>query len=242
METSHEKATTIAVEVKTAVLKGYEAALTKARELLAALKVTDAASLSKCTEYALLADRKRKEVETLATETVRPLFTEEARIRALHKPLAEAFGKLHRAFVDAGARYKIEVEQKAQDERRRAEEALRAKEREEREAQERALKAKTDEERRAAEADAAKAFLEKQDIVVPTVAETLAEGSRVAAGTLHAGLVWTFELEDLAKVPREFLKLDEDAVEAALKRGVRTVEGLRIFQTVESGTRRRSGS
>jgi len=42
--------------------------------------------------------------------------------------------------------------------------------------------------------------------------------------------VWTFRVVDLAKVPREFLVLDEKKVRDAIKADVRFVDGLEIFQ------------
>lgn len=48
------------------------------------------------------------------------------------------------------------------------------------------------------------------------------------AGTRHG---WAFEVEDAAAVPREYLTLDESGIKAAIKRGVRSIPGLRIFET-----------
>lgn len=43
-------------------------------------------------------------------------------------------------------------------------------------------------------------------------------------------VIWTYELIDLSKVPREYLKLDEGAVNSAVKSGVREIAGIRIYQ------------
>ena len=42
--------------------------------------------------------------------------------------------------------------------------------------------------------------------------------------------VWTFEVENLANVPREYLMLDEKKVREAIRSGERSVPGLKIFQ------------
>jgi hypothetical protein len=43
---------------------------------------------------------------------------------------------------------------------------------------------------------------------------------------------WSFEVSDLARVPRSYLSLDNDAVRSAItKAGVREIPGLRIFQS-----------
>lgn len=41
---------------------------------------------------------------------------------------------------------------------------------------------------------------------------------------------WTFEVDDLSKVPREYLELDSKKVRAAIKQGIRSIEGLRIYE------------
>ena len=41
---------------------------------------------------------------------------------------------------------------------------------------------------------------------------------------------WTFKVLDLAQVPREYLELDQVAVNAAIRNGARDIPGLEIFQ------------
>lgn len=41
---------------------------------------------------------------------------------------------------------------------------------------------------------------------------------------------WNFEVEDLGKVPAEYMTLDEKAVRTAIKSGLRTIPGIRIFE------------
>jgi len=42
--------------------------------------------------------------------------------------------------------------------------------------------------------------------------------------------VWDFEIEDEAKVPRGYLMLDEKGVRNAIRTGIRTIPGLKIYQ------------
>ena len=41
---------------------------------------------------------------------------------------------------------------------------------------------------------------------------------------------WTFAMDNAAEVPREFLKVDEQAIRQAIREGVREIPGVRIFQ------------
>jgi hypothetical protein len=41
---------------------------------------------------------------------------------------------------------------------------------------------------------------------------------------------WTFEVEDKSKIPNEFLMIDEVKIRAAIRAGVRTMSGIKIYQ------------
>lgn len=41
---------------------------------------------------------------------------------------------------------------------------------------------------------------------------------------------WTYEVEDLSKVPREYLLLDDKKVKDAIKQGIRNIKGIRIYE------------
>ena len=62
---------------------------------------------------------------------------------------------------------------------------------------------------------------------------------RTDTGAAHGKKTWTFELEDLEQVPREYLTLNEKKVRDGVKAGVRKILGIRIFQK-ESTTFRTS--
>lgn len=53
---------------------------------------------------------------------------------------------------------------------------------------------------------------------------------KTAAGTAFMQSRWTFELDNLADVPAEYLMLDEKKVRAAIKAGIRHIPGLKIFE------------
>jgi hypothetical protein len=52
-------------------------------------------------------------------------------------------------------------------------------------------------------------------------------------GSLHRKKSWSFKISDESKIPREFLAIDQKAVEKAIERGMRKIEGLEIFEIEE---------
>ena len=52
----------------------------------------------------------------------------------------------------------------------------------------------------------------------------------VEDGTLKQTSVWTYELDDLSKVPREYLMLDDKKVKDKIKKGIREIEGIKIYE------------
>ncbi len=50
-------------------------------------------------------------------------------------------------------------------------------------------------------------------------------------GTMNYKYDFDFEIKDINQVPFQFLKVDEKAVESALKNGMRNIPGLSIFET-----------
>lgn len=50
---------------------------------------------------------------------------------------------------------------------------------------------------------------------------------------------WVHNTVDRALVPREYLMVDDDAIKLAIKRGVRTIPGVEIFETANTAIRRR---
>jgi hypothetical protein len=63
--------------------------------------------------------------------------------------------------------------------------------------------------------------------MIPTSFSTTGSASTVKGVTKR----WTFEVEDLSQVPREYLVLDSAKVRAAIAEGARTIAGIKIYQT-----------
>lgn len=66
-------------------------------------------------------------------------------------------------------------------------------------------------------------------------AEIIAEAAKpvkISQGGENATvrMIWDFEIDDITKVPAEYITIDERAVRAAIKTGIREVPGLKIYQ------------
>lgn len=64
-----------------------------------------------------------------------------------------------------------------------------------------------------------------------------AKTTRGDFGTVSAKKVWDFEIVDASAVPPEFLMVNEKAIRAAVKAGVRNIPGVNIFQKEELSVR-----
>jgi len=65
-------------------------------------------------------------------------------------------------------------------------------------------------------------------IEAPTIVPTTVRGDYGSTSSIVKR--WTFEVTDISKVPSEFLAVDAVAIREQIKSGVRTIEGIRIFQ------------
>ncbi len=88
-------------------------------------------------------------------------------------------------------------------------------------------KVRKEEERRRKiqEAHAAKGHNVKEDIT--PVAKPIPFSVK---DTTKTRLTWTYEIEDEAKVPREYLEVNRPSITAAVRGGVRQIDGVRIYQ------------
>lgn len=53
---------------------------------------------------------------------------------------------------------------------------------------------------------------------------------RTSEALVYEKTQWKFDIECLSEVPRQYLMIDEEKVEAALKSGVREIPGLKVYQ------------
>lgn len=91
-------------------------------------------------------------------------------------------------------------------------------------------------ERQAAKAEARGEEAPAPSIPLPSVAAP-AKTTRTAEGSVTMRSVWKFEVTDPEAVPREYLIVNERAIGAVVKAGVRQIPGVRIFEVEEVAVR-----
>lgn len=199
-----------------------------ARQVTATISLATAA-IVETTEHvewatAVLAElaRHRKRAEDLRLRFTRPLNESLKAINGVFKemdgPLAEA---------DRTLRQKVLVYRAAEQARAAAEQIRLRAEAAAREAEARALIQSTAPQAEVTAAiDAADAAHDAVVLAPPPPAPTV----KTAMGTTTARRVTDFEVTDLAQVPILYLQLNAEAVRAAIRRGVRDIPGVRIFE------------
>jgi len=75
-------------------------------------------------------------------------------------------------------------------------------------------------------------------VIAPVAMPTRKEPVRSDSAVSSAVMVWKHEVVDAAAVPREYLMVDDKAITAAVKAGIRNIEGVRIFEDAEMRVRR----
>ncbi len=192
-----------------------------------AIKVTSEVTQTSATALAGEVKKAAKAVEDTRKQSVTPLNEIVRDINALAKeisaPLEKAEAYLKNQLTHFATQQ--ELERRKEEERRRQEAA----------AEQARLNAEAAAEQNRLNAEAkAKGLDVVASIQAPLVPEVVVEAApstvRTASGSSFLRTTWTFEVVDLASVPREFLILDEKQVNASIKAGVREIQGIRIFE------------
>jgi len=175
---------------------------------------------------------------------------EAAELQAKLDREAEEKNRLVREKAEAEARAKAEEEAKRAEERAvKAEEEARKQAKNKKEAEKAAAIARVKAEKQAKEtaekaeiearkiadeaAEQARIEAENNKIEAARVAPVIVESRdtiKTASGSAKTKLKWTFELEDIKKVPAEYILLDEKKIKHLIEAGFREIAGIRIFQ------------
>jgi len=200
----------VPAETRAAIHRAADDALELADQIKA-VQVVDNAAAAKITELLTLAATKQREVEQHRRSITDPLKKRAKEIEDAVRPLVEALG----ALITAG-KSKVISWQRA--ERERVEAERRERERQEAEAISQARA-------QAAETGGPVAVAN----VPPPVAEA-PRGVKTDYGSAQVKALWRFEVEDASKVPPEFMEPNLKAIGAAVRAGVRSIPGVRIYE------------
>lgn len=201
-------------------------------------------NVQRCTDFVAQCKATLKAAEEKRKELKGPIDAQAKAIQDTFKTMSEQLEKPMRALEEQLGAY-------AAQQRRIAEEKARA-EREAAEAEARRIREAAEAEARAAAVAAAQAKSQQEaDRAAQQMAKALetqqaAEDAQKAAekagqvqsanltgeygSTGYASRRWTFEVENLAAVPRHYMAIDNAAIREAIASGVREIPGLRIYQ------------
>jgi len=198
-------------------LAQYEPQIVKMETAAMAIEVTDGPSQAAAVELAGQAKQINKAIEVARKGFVHEPGQFVAAVNSLARGFRERFES-----IESGLKVKIgRFDQQQELERRKAE----AKAQEEA----RKLQERLDKEAAVAGVESVKLespVMPKRDAVV-----------RTASGSASTKKVWTFEVKDPEKVPREYLTVDEKAIRQAVNGGVRDIPGVKIFQGIQVAIR-----
>lgn len=193
------------------------------------LLVTDQTTMEAALHHGSVLVAMKKRINEKGDELTRPLFTRQREINAEKNGLLDLLATPERHLRDQLAAFRAE-----QDRLKRAAEEKLRREREERE------------KREAEEREAAKAILgdTSEDNALEQArisgeaarAEARAQAAASAAAVKVKGssMVWKFEIEDGEKVPRNLCSPDEKKIRGAVQMGLRQIDGVRIYQEVQT--------
>lgn len=186
-----------------------------------AVVITGDAAVAEATDILSWIARAKKQVEEKRRFFVKPLQDQVASINQLFKGLVAPLEQADKTLRDKILHYRQE-----QERLRRAE-------------MERLRKLQEKEQKRLERQAAKTGGPPPPPPVMPVAVEAQAKTVRGDMGTVSARMVWDFEIVDPSKVPNEYRVINEKAIRAAVKAGVRSLPGVRIFQREELSVRAR---
>lgn len=183
-----------------------------------ALAVVDDVGMREATDLLGWIARAKKQVEEKRKFFVDPLNKQVKAINAMFKRYAEPLEQ-----ADTLLRGKVLSYRREQDRIRREEE-------------ERLRKLQEKEQKRLERQAAKKDLPPPPPMPTPQVQEQ-AKTVHSDFGSVSAKKVWDFKIIDPAQIPAEFMMVNEKAIRAAVKAGVRNIPGVKIYQREELAVR-----
>ena len=163
-------------------------------------------------------EKRRKELVDPYNETVREINNA---FKGLQKMAEGAVQTLGGQMTHYHGQVEARLRKEEEDRRRREAEELKEQ------AADRIIAAVADGEDVKDEMQAIDERLDELSGPITKAPKSVSYGSKGSSSTRK---VWTFDLEDITKVPARYLQLNETAVRSALQIGTRNIAGLNIFQ------------
>lgn len=204
-------------------------------ELVAASKdvvILSHADLSMAVDLCKTIKERLNESEKMRTDITQPinkgLREINRRFKAMQEPLTEAENLIKSRMI----KFQEAEERRAREEAARKEKKRQEQLRLEREAEERrrAEEAEQADDPTLDRAPAPEPVQEPERELQPIQPQVRKTTYGQSGASFTAKKVWTFEMEDISKVPPQFLSLDETKVNQAIRAGLRDIPGLRIFE------------
>lgn len=211
--------TTTAVDLVDGVVSKFRSEIDRINTTAKNLVIADEQTAREAVDLAAQAIAVGKRLESERMEITRPLDQRKKEIMAVFDKYQQPLNTLAETLKTKLGAYK------RAEQRRRDEEAARMRAEEERRAIEQAEALKA-----AGNSVAADMVLE----IAAETTQTIAEAAPVtAAGSMATSTTvrrWVHEVVDVAKVPRKYLVVNDTAIRAAIRDGVRDIAGVRIYQ------------
>lgn len=184
----------------------------------------------------------QKKVEERRKELVGPLNEQVKRINAYAKELTAPLDKAEVHLKGHLAKWEIELEKvrqadlrKAEEERKKALEEAESRKASQNDEEDFEAMFMSDDERKRQQIIAQ---VEQQRVESEIHSQHKSNVAHIMQTKVPgARRVWTFEVEDAGKVPREFLCVDEKKIREAIRSGAREIPGVRIFQDLSVAVR-----
>ena len=202
----------------TGVIKGqlavYDQEIDRMVRASQSLAIIDDVSNGQAAELAATAKKLFNQVEKIRKDYTQPALDFQRSVNNLAKGYQDRLGAIERDLKAKAVIYQARVElerRKAQEIAQRAAEELQKK----------------------VEAEAKAANVEPPAMVAPVIAPA-PRITRTEAGTMSFRENWKSEVIDEAKVPRQYLMVNESAIRQAVNAGLREIPGVRIWAEKEA--------
>lgn len=229
-------------------LAKYDKVLAKMEKESGSLMVSDKPSQTRAIEIAGGAKTLSKSVKKALDTTIGPANEYVKTVRNLFRPVIDRLEAIEKSLKDKAGAFEVQerlAQQKREAEAREEARKLQAKIDEEARIQREAAEAKareaveklkkeTDEAARVllqktVEEETAAAQMETPQVVVPVMVPQQTV-TRTETGSGHLRMDWVHEVVDPMLVPRKYLIVDDKAIRADIKAGIREIPGCRIFE------------